>query len=174
MDEFVNVKPTEYTRSHIFLFICWMWGFILGFPILLGFFGIESRSGAMMSGRNKTATAIKSIKSKSRGFKYKLGIATDSNAPTTPPRQVGISIGKIASRWSAPCLSYPLKPTMHCSITATLFVPLAMSAGSPRSIKTGRDRFEPPPAIVLMLPANKPVAINTIISKKVSSTDIPK
>jgi hypothetical protein len=27
---------------------------------------------------------------------------------------------------------------------------------------------------VLMLPANKPVAINTIISKKVSSTDIPK
>jgi hypothetical protein len=42
MDEFVNVKPTEYTRGHIFLFICWMWGFILGFPILLGFFGTSA------------------------------------------------------------------------------------------------------------------------------------
>ena len=39
MDEFVNVKPTEYTRFHILLFLCWMWGFILGFPVLLGFFG---------------------------------------------------------------------------------------------------------------------------------------
>ena len=39
MDEFVNVKPTEYTRYHILLFLCWLWGFILGFPILTGFFG---------------------------------------------------------------------------------------------------------------------------------------
>jgi len=39
MDEFVNVKPTEYTRIHISLFLCWLWGFILGFPILTGFFG---------------------------------------------------------------------------------------------------------------------------------------
>ena len=39
LDEFVNVKPTEYTRGHISLFLCWLWGFILGFPILLGFFG---------------------------------------------------------------------------------------------------------------------------------------
>ena len=42
MDEFVNVKPTEYTRFHILLFLCWMWGFIIGFPILLGFFGASA------------------------------------------------------------------------------------------------------------------------------------
>ena len=39
MDEFVNVKPTEYTRIHILLFLGWMWGFIIAFPILLGFLG---------------------------------------------------------------------------------------------------------------------------------------
>ena len=42
MDEFVNVKPTEYTRFHILLFLGWMWGFILGFPILLGFCGTNA------------------------------------------------------------------------------------------------------------------------------------
>lgn len=42
MDEFVNVKPTEYTRFHILLFLGWMWGFIIGFPILLGFLGTSA------------------------------------------------------------------------------------------------------------------------------------
>tara|TARA_B100000242_G_scaffold239738_1_gene179717 strand:- start:1271 stop:1831 length:561 start_codon:yes stop_codon:yes gene_type:complete len=39
MDEFVNTKPTTYTRFHILLFLMWLWGFILGFPSLAGFFG---------------------------------------------------------------------------------------------------------------------------------------
>ena len=38
-DKFTNTKPTEYTRKHIFLFLIWLWGFILGFPILAGFLG---------------------------------------------------------------------------------------------------------------------------------------
>lgn len=39
IDRFVNVKPTEYTRIHIGLFLIWIWGFILGFPLMIGFLG---------------------------------------------------------------------------------------------------------------------------------------
>ena len=36
MDEWANVKPTKFTRYHILAFSGWLWGFILGFPIMLG------------------------------------------------------------------------------------------------------------------------------------------
>ena len=35
MDEWANVKPTKFTRYHILAFLGWMWGFILGFPIMM-------------------------------------------------------------------------------------------------------------------------------------------
>ena len=36
MDEWVNTKPTKFTRYHILAFLGWLWGFIIGFPIMLG------------------------------------------------------------------------------------------------------------------------------------------
>ena len=36
MDEWVNTKPTKFTRYHILAFLGWLWGFIIGFPILMG------------------------------------------------------------------------------------------------------------------------------------------
>ena len=35
MDEWANVKPTKFTRYHILSFLGWIWGFILGFPIMM-------------------------------------------------------------------------------------------------------------------------------------------
>lgn len=35
MDEWSNTKPTKFTRYHILSFLGWLWGFILGFPILM-------------------------------------------------------------------------------------------------------------------------------------------
>jgi hypothetical protein len=44
-----------------------------------------------------------------------------------------------------------------------------MSAGSPITINAGIVRFEPPPAIVFMMPAKKPIDISRLIVKKVIS-----
>lgn len=41
-DAHLGTKPTKYTRKDIGLFLFWMWGFILGFPICLGFFASKS------------------------------------------------------------------------------------------------------------------------------------
>lgn len=41
-DAHLGTKPTKYTRKDIGLFLLWMWGFILGFPICLGFFASKS------------------------------------------------------------------------------------------------------------------------------------
>ena len=35
MDEWANTKPTKMTRYHILSFLGWLWGFILGFPIMM-------------------------------------------------------------------------------------------------------------------------------------------
>ena len=35
MDEWANTKPTKFTRFHVLSFLGWLWGFILGFPIML-------------------------------------------------------------------------------------------------------------------------------------------
>ena len=36
MDEWTNTKPTEFTRYHILSFLGWLWGFIIGFPMMMG------------------------------------------------------------------------------------------------------------------------------------------
>ena len=41
-DVHLGTKPTKYTRKDIGLYLIWMWGFILGFPLGLGFFASTS------------------------------------------------------------------------------------------------------------------------------------
>ena len=41
-DVHFGTKPTKYTRKDIGLFLVWMWGFILGFPLSLSFFASKS------------------------------------------------------------------------------------------------------------------------------------
>jgi hypothetical protein len=47
---------------------------------------------------------------------------------------------------------------------AIRLVPLAVAGGKPRKISKGNVSKEPPPAMVLTKPANKPAAIKTRIS----------
>ena len=49
------------------------------------------------------------------------------------------------------------------------FVPFAMSAGNPSTIKAGMVRLEPPPASVLIPPARNPVSVSIRIELNVSS-----
>lgn len=41
-DVHLGTKPTKYTRKDIGLFLIWIWGFILGFPLSLSFFSSKS------------------------------------------------------------------------------------------------------------------------------------
>lgn len=41
-DVHLGTKPTKYTRKDIGLFLIWIWGFILGFPLSLSFFASKS------------------------------------------------------------------------------------------------------------------------------------
>ncbi len=47
---------------------------------------------------------------------------------------------------------------------AILFVPFAMLGGKPKKIRMGNVNKEPPPAIVFIDPATKPIKIKTTIS----------
>jgi len=48
-------------------------------------------------------------------------------------------------------------------------VPLAVAGGNPKKISNGRVSNEPPPAMVLTKPANKPAPTNMRISNGKSS-----
>ena len=101
-----------------------------------------------------------------RGFKYRFGNKAAPRAPMSPPTIVGIRIGTIAGRSRLLCLSKPLTPTTPWSSMDTRLVAFAMSAGRPNTMSAGKVRLEPPPAIVLILPAMNPVTHSRIIPVK--------
>jgi hypothetical protein len=55
------------------------------------------------------------------------------------------------------------------TMMAMRLVPLAVAGGNPKKISNGRVSNEPPPAMVLTKPANKPAPTNMRISNGKSS-----
>ena len=96
----------------------------------------------------------------SMGFNTATGANEATSAPNRPPIKVGHKIAGKSCVGNLPAWRKPCKPDTDCSNTPTRLLPLAISAGTPNIINTGKIRLEPPPAIILITPAATPSAAN--------------
>ncbi len=135
-------------------------------------------------GRSISAPLIKRSRAPSRGRKTSSEIRAAMSDPTREPMRVGANVCRTVPQGMRrdslddgraesvrddlrACLaraghsSKPATPAKLCKATATRFVAFATVGGNPAKMSSGRVRKEPPPAMLLTVPAKTPPTSRT-------------